>query len=97
MRPASQVQGTDKATDSTFQLRGAGACAGIGKEILALSDARPPDLGQAKSVQPALQNAAFLTYGPSADDLTYAASCVASINPLQVKYQTMTHPVYLSA
>jgi hypothetical protein len=54
-------------------------------------------LGQAKSVQPALQNAAFLTYGPGADDLTYVASCVASIIPLQVKYQTMTHPVYLSA
>jgi hypothetical protein len=53
--------------------------------------------GQAKSVQSALQNAAFLTFRPGVDDLAYAASRVASINPYQVKYQTKTHPVYVSA
>jgi hypothetical protein len=58
--------------------------------------------GQAKGLQSALQNAAFLTFRVGSDDLSYAANRIGQTNPYRVKYMTggasrPLRPVYMSA
>lgn len=58
--------------------------------------------GQARGLQSALQNAAFLSFRVGPDDLSYAASRIGPVNPYRVKYMTggtsmhPPHPIHVS-